>query len=269
MPKRQRKGAEVASDETLKTTVDAPKSKSRVNFGSLFAQGLKAAGGSTSAASGPKDPHNRDGKKRRIQDGPETSMIGRGVRDPSEQYLSSPTNTPMVRTFRSFFSAHAPDLVGPVKVYVGPVGGWRTLAKLSVRQEATSRIEAKQTKYKQSKPSSPSPAGTTDLRIGLFAPGSHRVVEIPDSRAHAPSLNRATKIVKASCAKARVRGYVTGSDERGGLGYLVLSEERATKRVQLTLVFCAENENQVLPRPAVGLTLWGCEAGWARSPPSS
>ena len=87
--------------------------------------------------------------------------------------------------------------------------GWRTRAKLAVRRQ---RSEA--------------------LAIGLFAQNSHDVVPIPHCIAHHPQIN-----VAVSCLSTWPAHL--GYDERSGTGqlrYIQTVVERATNRVQLTLV---------------------------------
>jgi 23S rRNA (uracil1939-C5)-methyltransferase len=71
------------------------------------------------------------------------------------------------------------------------------------------------------------------------------VIENPESRAHSHSVNWAVTCVKKCCLKTKIKGYTTGSSTRGGLSYLVLSEERSTEKVQLTLIFNARSEEDV------------------------
>lgn len=103
-----------------------------------------------------------------------------------------------------------PDLV------VGPATGWRCRAKLAVRQ----------------------PAPNGEVLIGLFREGTHHVQAIPHCRVHHPSINKATALIKRWIATENVTVY----DESTGCGdlrYLVIAVDRATERVQLTVVINA------------------------------
>ena len=102
--------------------------------------------------------------------------------DPSAQYLSRPTATPVCDAARQYFAQQRV----PFKVTCGPTEGWRTVAKLSVRQLAGG-----------------------PLRIGLFAPGTHDVVDMAACGAHSAALNEAVARVRVALEAERVLGYVT------------------------------------------------------------
>ncbi len=83
--------------------------------------------------------------------------------------------------------------------------------------------------------------------VGLFAPGTHEVAENTSiSIAHHASINMAVGIIREAIKSQAVYGYVEGTggtseqetaSESGFLRYLLLSVQRSSARVQLTLVW--------------------------------
>jgi hypothetical protein len=119
-----------------------------VNFGLVFNQKRKNIDALSTSKGKRTESH--------FSPEPERKKKKKGKRmcvDPSEEFLAAPTSTPTVRAFKEFFAGIAPHLKPPV-VHVGPSNHWRTVAKLSVRSSFDN-----------------------DLQIGLFAPGSHEVME--------------------------------------------------------------------------------------------
>eukprot|EP00980_Cylindrotheca_fusiformis_P000368 scaffold91_cov127-Cylindrotheca_fusiformis.AAC.28 len=128
--------------------------------------------------------------------------------DPSLRYLSNPTAAPTVQRAISFFKKHKKTF----DVTVGPLTGWRTVSKLAVR----------------------SLSGV--LHIGLFAPGSHDVLEIPECQAHHPRINSAIQVIRKECRKASIKPF----DEKTGKGslkHIAINIERSTGTQQVTLVW--------------------------------
>eukprot|EP01041_Mallomonas_annulata_P003639 gene3639-7255_t len=134
--------------------------------------------------------------------------------DPSTLYLKNPLKAPLVRECKAFFQ----DLGLRIQVHIGPKMGWRTVAKMAVR--------ASQDKVD----------GWSPIKIGLFKPGSHQVVECSNSPVHHPSINRCILEVERVCNLCHIIAYdeATGT---GQLRYLLLAVERSTGKVQLTLVW--------------------------------
>ena len=97
---------------------------------------------------------------------------------------------------------------------VGTTSGWRTVAKLAVRPSASNG----------------------GVAVGLFRSGSHKVVPIPDCRAHHPSVNAAAKAVREACDDLGIRAYDEKGTGEGMIRYVAANVERRTGRVQLTLV---------------------------------
>jgi 23S rRNA (uracil1939-C5)-methyltransferase len=128
--------------------------------------------------------------------------------DPSLRYLSNPTAAPTIQHAISFFEEQEQDF----EVTVGPTTGWRTVAKLAVRSQ------------------------DGVLRIGLFVPGSHDVLEIPQCRAHHPQINSAIRVIQKQCRKNSIKPF----DEKtgnGSLKHVAINVERSTGAQQVTLVW--------------------------------
>jgi 23S rRNA (uracil1939-C5)-methyltransferase len=134
--------------------------------------------------------------------------------DPSSKYLADPQSAPIVRTAKAFFKS----LDQAFEVYVEETKGWRTVAKLAVR---SSEHDEKK------------------VSIGLFAPNSHKLIPVPNCVAHHPSINEAVAVLERLCAQNDVSAF----DEATGKGYLrhvAMNVERATGKVQITLVWNAQ-----------------------------
>ena len=86
--------------------------------------------------------------------------------DPSQRYIANPLLAPRVVAAQNFFSTNYPSLP-PLSLFVDEKVGWRTHSKLAVR-------------------------GTSPLKIGLFRPNSHDVIE-GDSSAHHEKINQTVK----------------------------------------------------------------------------
>jgi 23S rRNA (uracil1939-C5)-methyltransferase len=97
-------------------------------------------------------------------------------------------------------------------LHSGSTTGWRNRAKLAVRG------------------SSDSPS------IGLFAEGTHHIIDIPCCRVHHPNINRGIEAVRRMILEKNIVPYEEKSGN-GDLRYLQFVVERETERVQLSLVF--------------------------------
>jgi 23S rRNA (uracil1939-C5)-methyltransferase len=128
--------------------------------------------------------------------------------DPSLRYLANPKAAPIVQKAISFFNGNHQDF----PVVVGPTAGWRTVAKLAVR-------------------------GLDGcLRIGLFVPGSHALMEIPQCQAHHPSINSAVQVLQKKCRSLHIKAF-DESTGRGNLRHVAINVERSTGKQQMTLVW--------------------------------
>jgi tRNA/tmRNA/rRNA uracil-C5-methylase (TrmA/RlmC/RlmD family) len=166
-----------------------------------------------------------------------TEVKEKDFQDPSAQYLHCPNNTPLVKDARAYFKQMQVDFA----VYVGPIRGWRTHAKLAVRAGLDTQLQ----QSKQSRPSQQSSSGNVRGSssstwvapvIGLFAPGTHQVVSLARCAAHHPSINYAVAVIQHGCKLFQVSGY-NEETGKGDLRYIVMSVERNTLQVQCTLVW--------------------------------
>ncbi|CDZ79862.1 23S rRNA (uracil-C(5))-methyltransferase RlmCD [Candidatus Rubidus massiliensis] len=93
--------------------------------------------------------------------------------------------------------------------------GWRRRAKLAVRWQKKA------------------------LCIGLYEPGTHKVINIDNCAAHDPLINSAIKLFKAWVSEEGLQAY--DEDKRTGLiKYIQLEVERMTQTVRLTIVLHAD-----------------------------
>lgn len=95
------------------------------------------------------------------------------------------------------------------------------------------------------------------MALGLFARGTHDLVQIPDCVAHHPRLNAAAAVIVEACDRSGIRAY----DEAGGTGDL--------RYVQLTAVGAGGTSADLDPSAAVQVALvWNAPAPLT-SPPSA
>ena len=118
------------------------------------------------------------------------------------------------------------------RTHIGNHHGWRTHAKLAV--QPLSRWGG--------------------LKFGLYKLGSHEVEPIPDCKVHHPRINEAVDILRREATDVGVKGYqrgMNGLPPQGELRYIQMSMERSTQKIQLVLVWNAEEfkgAEQTLPR---------------------
>jgi 23S rRNA (uracil1939-C5)-methyltransferase len=93
----------------------------------------------------------------------------------------------------------------------GAASGFRLRARLAIR----------------GRPGSP--------RIGLFEPGTHRVVHIPRCSIHHPLINRVAAVVRGALADGGISTY-SDTTRRGIARYLQVVVERSSQRAQVVLV---------------------------------
>ena len=135
--------------------------------------------------------------------------------DPSTKYLSNPIACPLVEKSKQYFSS----LNTPFQIYLSELEGWRTVSKLPVRGSVASGNDENET-----------------CTIGLFQPKSHKIIAIPNYVAHHPSINVTINNLHKICNKLKVKPYEE-KDGSGYLRYVCINVDRATKYVQLTLVW--------------------------------
>lgn len=161
---------------------------------------------STQLRNARKRRKNRKDKKNRLA----TNSFDK--EDPSLRYLSNPTAAPTVKHAISFFKEHGHEF----NVKVGPTKGWRTVVKLACRTQ------------------------NGVLSIGLFVPGSHTLLEIPQCKVHHSRINDAIEVIQKKCRKHNIKPFDEATG-KGSLKYVAINIERATGRQQVTLVW---NENE-------------------------
>jgi 23S rRNA (uracil1939-C5)-methyltransferase len=128
--------------------------------------------------------------------------------DPSLRYVANPTAAPIVGQAVSFFKERGHNY----QVTVGPTVGWRTVAKLAVRSQAGC------------------------LRIGLFVPGTHDILEVPQCQAHHPRINSAVEVLQKKCRSVGIQPFDEKTGE-GSLRHVAINIERSTGNQQITLVW--------------------------------
>lgn len=167
--------------------------------------------------------------KQRIQQIPETSGDGDTAgpkkkrkktkkkneqnKDPSLKYIKDPKAAPLVKKAEGYFEQKKI----PFQVHVSKTSGWRTVSKLPVRRTSGD--------------------GNATV-IGLFKPGSHTIVKVPDCLAHHPSINKTINFLEKECDQFNIEPF-NEFDGKGSLRYVCLNVERATGKIQITLVWNA------------------------------
>ena len=143
------------------------------------------------------------------------------------------TSSRLIKQATSYFKSESVHL----NLHIGNIHSWRTHAKLAV--QPLSRWGG--------------------LKIGLYKSGSHEVEPITDCRVHHPRINEAIEEFKLAASEVGVKAYQSQSitskgkniDSSGELRYLLMSLERNTSKVQLTLVWNAlmyKEAEQSLPK---------------------
>eukprot|EP00934_Nitzschia_sp_Nitz4_P009045 Nitzschia sp. Nitz4//scaffold154_size52827//25428//26873//NITZ4_006777-RA/size52827-processed-gene-0.74-mRNA-1//1//CDS//3329537311//9035//frame0 len=165
----------------------------------------------------------RNARKRRKQKQDKSSLSSSkspAASDPSLKYISKPKHAPKVKAAIEFFHNHwekTKEGNSKFPVLLGPTKGWRTVARLAVRQVNDS------------------------LRIGLFVPGSHDLLEVPQCQAHHPRINEAVEVLQKQCKKCNIQAF-DDKDGKGNLRHVALAVERSTGRQQLTLIWKETNK---------------------------
>ena len=130
--------------------------------------------------------------------------------------------TPVMEDAKLFFERLLPEGQG-FQIHMGKIHRWRTLAKLAV-----------------------APSGSGNVEIGLYQAGSHDVLGIPKCRVHHPSINDAVEVLQREMLDQGVAGYNEMTDV-GHVRYVQMMVERHSNRVQLTLVWNADNFRAASP----------------------
>ena len=172
---------------------------------------------------------------------PESSM--KSINDPSLKYLSNPKAAPTVRNAIKFFREKTNSQAGTnhdayFPVTLGPKLGWRTVARLAVQRKDCKGDDSEKVKRK--------------LRIGLFVPGSHELLPVPDCPVHHRKINGLMKILEDECNSLGVPALendaygnsVEDSNSNFGLRHVAIAVERTTQRQQLVLVWKEPSRQQ-------------------------
>ncbi len=119
-------------------------------------------------------------------------------------------------------------LSGPLQVVEGEISGYRHRSRLAVR----GRIHSP--------------------KIGIFAQGSHQIVDIPRCHVHHPLINKVVAAVKRGIRQCKLQPYIEKS-HRGWLRYLQVVVERSSQSAQIVLV---GNSDSAEPFEPLARYLW-------------
>jgi tRNA/tmRNA/rRNA uracil-C5-methylase (TrmA/RlmC/RlmD family) len=180
-------------------------------------------------------------KKQRIQEAKDANQKGNEIinskkSDPSALYDKNVLDAPIISDAKEYFGNRSLDF----KIYLGRTTGYRTIAKLAVRAELIKEknglkkgigIDEGYTKVITS--------------IGLFQPGTHKVIKCLESDAHHPSINICVNAVQNACNSLDIHGYIEGSGSEASesfkyktyLKYIIMAVERETNKIQLSIVW--------------------------------
>lgn len=170
-----------------------------------------------------------------IETGGDVTKFSNSNNDPSLKYLSNPKAAPTVRYAIKFFREKTNAEAGTnidayFPVTVGPKLGWRTVARLAVRVRSSKNNSNSDDKK--------------CLRIGLFVPGSHELLPVPDCPVHHRKINGLVKILEETCNNLEVpaldddaEGGARESTDNFGLRYVAIAVERTSQKLQLVLVW--------------------------------
>ncbi|KAG7373269.1 23S rRNA Uracil-5-methyltransferase [Nitzschia inconspicua] len=149
--------------------------------------------------------------------------------DPSLKYIANPKAAPTVQAAKKFFDGifQSTQRDYQFPIFVGPTQGWRTVARLAVRQQKDQT-----------------------LQVGLFVPGSHQLLPVPQCQAHHPNINSAVQVLQDVCRQLVVPAFDEATG-RGNLRYIAISVERSTGKQQVVLVWKeqeSDSTTQILDR---------------------
>jgi len=134
-------------------------------------------------------------------------------------------DTPTINEAKMFLGALTKQAGREFEVNMGQIHRWRTLAKLAV-----------------------SPTNNEmGFEIGLYKSGTHDVLAIPRCRVHHPSINEAVSILQEEMLAVGIQAYDEKSSE-GHLRYVQMMVERHSNKVQMTMVWNAENFRDASPQ---------------------
>mmetsp|Transcript_26868 Transcript_26868/g.63126 ORF Transcript_26868/g.63126 Transcript_26868/m.63126 type:complete len:683 (+) Transcript_26868:88-2136(+) len=198
--------------------------------------GASAATGNGCAATKSITPESGRKNTPKSATGSSSSSYG-SINDPSLKYLSNPKAAPTVRNAIKFFREKTNAQAGTnhntyFPVTLGAKLGWRTVARLAVRVRGTTTADGSHT------------GNDRKVRIGLFVPGSHELLPVPNCPVHNHRINELVKVLEDVCNTLKVptlddesEGGNQGSKDNFGLRYIAISVERSTQKQQLVLVW--------------------------------
>jgi tRNA/tmRNA/rRNA uracil-C5-methylase (TrmA/RlmC/RlmD family) len=160
-----------------------------------------------------KESQSSETKKSKKKQGKQCNKQKVSNNDPSLKYIRDPKSAPLVKKAKTYFA----EKQIPFSIYLDKVTGWRTVSKLPVRRADN---------------------GKQSCVIGLFQPGSHAIVKVPDYPSHHPSINKAIRFLQQECDKMGIEPF-NEFDGSGILRYVCINVERSTGKIQLTLVWNA------------------------------
>lgn len=163
-------------------------------------------------SSSPSSSKKTKSKKNKKQQS--NKKVSHHNNDPSLKYIHNPKSAPLVKKAKAYFT----EKEIPYHIFLGKITGWRTVSKLPVRRTADN--DGKE----------------SCCVIGLFQPGSHSIVKVPDYPSHHPSINKAIGFLQEQCDKMGVEPF-NEFDGSGILRYVCINVERSTGNIQLTLVW--------------------------------
>jgi tRNA/tmRNA/rRNA uracil-C5-methylase (TrmA/RlmC/RlmD family) len=162
-----------------------------------------------------------DRKRRALRKGRPSQGTQHVLSDPSLLYISNPRKAPVVQRAIQFFRQETGH---DFHVVVGPMKGWRTVSKLPVRSMGDKN---------------------NTLAVGLFQPKTHKLIHGSGSSAvQHTSINQAVTRIQ-SCARAcNILAYDESSGE-GDFRNISVNVERATGKVQITIIWNGEVSDKV------------------------
>ncbi|OEU23708.1 hypothetical protein FRACYDRAFT_178867 [Fragilariopsis cylindrus CCMP1102] len=174
------------------------------------------------------------------------NVISNNNNDPSLKYLSNPKIAPTVRNAIRFFRDKSCAPMGEnhdtyFPVTVGPKIGWRHIARLAIQRRKKKTIQqgggSDSSTNTKKKPKS-------KTRIGLFVPGSHELLPVPDCPVHHRRINELIKVLEEECNDLNVPIFDNDDDTTDdfGLRYVAVAVERSTQKQQLVLVWKEPDE---------------------------
>lgn len=170
----------------------------------------------------------KEKQKSALEDAPPGTIVCKHFGECPGCMLQTEVRTPAVAREAEAFARNALRVSKPMSLEMGSAMGWRTHAKLAVRQEG----------------------------MGLFKVRSHEIVEIPDCTVHHPAINAAAKALQKAMKDCGARAYHEDSG-KGRVRYALFTVQRETGKVQVTVVWNATSWKDGNPgAPRLAAQLW-------------